>query len=74
VTQGRVYIISKNVTRMEKKPVRPYLEHAHIANGGRGEPPPVDFLLIFDYDIHRHEHVQSIVHAPPNVLLIVVLQ
>lgn len=72
-TQGSEYIRSRNVTRREKKPVRPYLEHAHIANGGGGEPPPVDFLLIFDYDIHGHEHVQSVVHAPPNVLLVVVL-
>ena len=36
-----------------------------------GQPNPADLLLLLGDDVHGHQHVQRIVHTPPDVLLVV---
>ena len=38
------------------------------------EPNPADTLAIFGYDVERHQHVERIVDATPNVLGLIVVE
>ena len=35
------------------------------------QAPPDDVLFLAGDDVHGHQHVQGIIHAPPDVLLII---
>ena len=38
-----------------------------------GQASPENLLLVLGYDVHGHEHVQGVIHAPPDVLLVILL-
>lgn len=42
----------------------------HLAASWQRQALPVNLLLLLADDIHRHQHVQRVVHAPPDVLLV----
>lgn len=43
--------------------------HARV-RAAAGQAAPVDLLLLLGNDVHRHQHVERVVHAPPDVLLV----
>ena len=47
------------------------LEVVHLLCGVGGETDPLDLLLLLGDDVHGHEHVESIIHSPPDVFLVV---
>lgn len=36
-----------------------------------GQADPADLLLLLGYDVHGHQHVESIIHTPADVLLVI---
>ena len=51
-----------------------YVQVLALLCGVGGQADPLDFLLLLGDDVHGHEHVEGVVHAPPDVLLVVRLQ
>ena len=46
---------------------------AFLSRVGR-QSDPADLLLLLGDDVHGHQHIQRVVHASPNVLLVIGLE
>lgn len=51
-----------------------HLEHSNVGYGGGRQPPPMDLLLVLHDNVHRHQNIESVVYASPDILLVVSLR